>query len=291
MLDSGSDQVDSAKISVVVRSYNEPPELFKECVDSILRQEAVTFELIVVDSSTNSEIKDICQNHETIGYHYIPSTGLSDGRNKGIEVSKYDYVAFTDPDCVVEQLWLKNLCETLNLKAAIVGGKVIPRWLSKPPSVIRNSKLAWATLSLIDIGDSVVEVAKIVGANFAIDKKVLAQVGYFSENLGRRKGTLLGGEETDLCRRAREQGLKVVYTPFAVVEHQIPPSRLTFGWMFKRMYYGGVARALRGGMPEPVAAKRNSYDYIFLAAFIVPYLAGLARGRLSQALTRAERTE
>ena len=288
MSNADSKRLVTNAISDVVRTYNEPTELIKQCIDAILLQKEVTFELIVVDSSTGSELKDICQAQKMIKYHYIASTGLSDGRNKGIEVSENDYIAFTDPDCVVDQLWLKNLCACLHLGAAIVGGKVLPRWLSKPPLVLRNSKLAWATLSLLDISESTIEVGKIVGANFAITKKLIAQVGYFSRSLGRKKGNLLGGEETDLCKRAREQGLKVVYTPSAVVQHQIPPSRLKFGWMFRRMYYGGVSRAIRGGMAEPVAAKRNIYDYIFLAIFILPYAAGIVRGKLSKAQTRLE---
>ena len=272
----------SIEVSVVVRTYNEPPELFKKCLDSILRQEKSTFELIVVDSSNSSEIKNICKGNEGIKYYYIQSSGLSEGRNKGIEVSSNDYIAFTDPDCIVDPLWLKSLCNALsqNPKIAIVGGKVMPNWLAKPPFVYKNSRLAWSTLSLLDISDNCCEVGKIVGANFGINKTLLAQAGYFSPNLGRMKGTLLGGEETDLCKRAREQGLKVIYTPYAVVEHQIPASRLTFRWMFKRMYYGGISRATLGGMAELGTSKPNIHDYIFLAIFIFPYLAGLVRGKL-----------
>ncbi len=279
------ERVNWSEASIVVRSYNEPPELFKKCLDSILRQEESTFELIVVDSSASSEIKDICQAHEGITYHYIPSSGLSEGRNKGIEVSKHDYIAFTDPDCLVDQFWLKNLCAALhgNPKPAIAGGKVVPNWLAKPPFIFKKSRLAWSCLSLLDLSSDCIEVGKIVGANFAINKKLLTEVGYFSQKFGRSKGTLLGGEETELCYKARERGLKIIYTPFAIVEHQIPRLRLTFRWMFRRMYYGGVSRALRGGMPEPGTSKPSIHDCIFLAMFILPYLIGFARGKLSKA--------
>jgi GT2 family glycosyltransferase len=273
------------EVSVVVRSYNEPLELFKNCIDSILRQKECTFELIVVDSSTSNEIKSICQAHDKIKYYYISSSGLSEGRNKGLEVSRHDYIAFTDPDCLVDQFWLKNLYGALhgNPKTAIAGGKVVPNWLAKPPFIFKKSRLAWSCLSLLDLSGDCIEVGKIVGANFAINKKLLTEVGYFSQKFGRSKGTLLGGEETELCYKARERGLKIIYTPFAIVEHQIPRLRLTFRWMFRRMYYGGVSRALRGGMPEPGISMPSIHDCIFLAMFILPYLTGLARGKLSKA--------
>jgi GT2 family glycosyltransferase len=90
-------------------------------------------------------------------------------------------------------------------------------------------------------------------------------------------------EETDLCKRAREDKLKIIYTPFAVVWHQIPPSRVKLGWMAKRVYYGGINRGLVGGRPVPYKTKSNVisiYDCVFLMVFIIPYLLGIVRGVL-----------
>ena len=270
---------DFAEISVVIRTFNEPESILRECIESVVKQEEVSADIVVIDSSNGDYIKNMCEDYEQIRYFYISSTGLSDGRNKGIEVSNHRYVAFTDPDCVTGQFWLKELYQAFKTGASITGGKVLPRWLSKPPVLLKKSQLARSNLSLLDLGGRIIEVGKIFGANFAIDKAIVHKTGNFSRNLGRVGGTLLSGEETDFCKRARLHGFKVVYTPYAVVEHQIPSSRLTFKWSFKRMYYGGLSRAVRGGNPEPISTKYNTYDYIFLAIFFLPYLVGMLRGK------------
>jgi hypothetical protein len=91
---------------------------------------------------------------------------------------------------------------------------------------------------------------------------------------------LLGGEESDLARRARARGLDVVYEGRAVVHHQILPERISYRWIFRRLFYAGLSRALLTGAPSPSQPMTRN-DYLALP-FVLPwYAAGYLCGRFS----------
>ncbi len=269
-------------ISVIVSTYDDPIDLLDKCLNSLLPQKRVR-EVIIVDSSKNDDIKKFCYSlgNNKINYVYAPPRGLSEARNKGDSVARMNIIAFTDSDCIADNNWSENIFLSFKIAkdVAIAGGKVLPRWISKPNMILYNSAIAQGFYSLFDMGEELKEVHQIFGGNFAINKCLVTDQ-LFSSNLGRGKGNLLGGEETQLCRNVEMKNLKIIYNPLAIVLHQIPQERSKIGWMWKRMYYGGINRAIGGGRPTPkvVSVSYNFYDAIFLIIFIVPYLYGLLKG-------------
>lgn len=270
-------------ISVVISTYDDPINFVDQCLKSLLHQEKIC-EIIVVDSSKKDDIKKFCNSvgNRKISYIYTPPKGLSDARNKGITISKKNIVAFTDADCIVDENWAKNIFlsfEKDNNNIAIVGGKVLPKWISKPNNILYNSAIAQGFYSSFDMGEELREVHQIFGGNFAINKNLVTDQ-FFSPELGRGKGNLLGGEETQLCREVENKKLKIIYNPLAIVLHQIPEERSKLKWMWKRMYYGGINRVTVGGMPTPKTVNfvsYNLYDIIFLMIFITPYIYGMLK--------------
>ena len=286
-------------ISVVVSTYDDPMNFVRQCVDSILPQKNVG-EIIIVDSSKKDEIRTFCKylGNDKINYVHVPPRGLSDARNKGVEIAKNDIVAFTDSDCIIDENWAYNICISFGLfnnsftdslvysptkDVAIVGGKVLPKWLSKPNKILLNSVIAQGFYSLFDMGEELKEVEQIFGGNFAIDKNLITGK-LFSTDVGRKKGNLLGGEESMLCMHTRDIGLKIIYNPKIVVWHQIPEERSKSSWMWKRLYYGGINRASVGGKPTPrvVNSPYNICDAVFLMIFITPYIYGFIKTRLEK---------
>jgi glycosyltransferase involved in cell wall biosynthesis len=277
------DGINTGEISVVVSTYDDPINFVVQCINSLLPQEKV-YELIIIDSSKKDEIKKLCHslNNNKINYIYTPPKGLSDARNKGVLVAKRSIVAFTDSDCIPDKNWAENIYLPFEIAEdiAIVGGKVLPRWISKPNSVLYKSAIAQGFYSSFDMGEELKEVHQIFGGNFAINKNLPIDQ-FFSSELGRGKGNLLGGEETQLCKYVERNKLKIIYNPLAIVIHQIPEERSKLKWMWKRMYYGGINRAIVGGKPTPKTVNfisYNLYDVLFLIIFIVPYIYGLLNG-------------
>lgn len=293
--DDDNDEINDG-ISVVVSTYDDPINFIDQCINSLLCQEKV-FEVIIIDSSKKDDIKKFCQslkndNNNKINYIYTPPKGLSDARNKGMNVAKKNTVAFTDSDCITDKNWAKNIyisfyASTKNNVAenvAIVGGKVVPRWISKPNKILSNSAISQGFYSLFDMGEELREVDQIYGGNFAINKSLI-EGSLFSTELGRKKNeNLLGGEETRLCKQAKKNNLKIIYNPDAIVWHQIPEERSNFRWMWKRIYYGGISRVIVGGRPTPkeVNIPYSIYDAIFLMIFIFPYTYGIIKAGLNK---------
>lgn len=96
-------------VSIILPTYNRA-HCIKESIDSILNQSYPYFELIIIDDcstdNTTALISDI--KDERISYYVNEQNhGPSYSRNRGIELAKYDYVAFQDSD----DLWLPDKLE------------------------------------------------------------------------------------------------------------------------------------------------------------------------------------
>ncbi|MCX5811253.1 MAG: glycosyltransferase [Proteobacteria bacterium] len=89
-------------VSVIITTYNRR-RFLKEAVVSVLNQDYQNKEVIVIDDgSTDESILEI----EGLPVKYIlkENGGISSARNKGIEVSQGEYIAFLD----VDDLWMKG---------------------------------------------------------------------------------------------------------------------------------------------------------------------------------------
>jgi glycosyltransferase involved in cell wall biosynthesis len=123
-------------------------------------------------------------------------------------------------------------------------------------------------LTVIDLGHELRELSAgewLAGCNISFDRVSLIAAGGFSTRLGRMGSgsTLLSNEEIEASERVRAMGKLAIYTPKAVVEHVIPPERLTPSWFRRRASWQAVSDLLS----EPELA---------------PDLAAIALQRLSQ---------
>ena len=88
-------------ISVIVPVYNVEKYLNK-CVDSIVNQTYKNLEIILVDDGSPDNCPKICDEYakkdNRIKVIHKENGGLSDARNKGIEVATGKYIGFVDSD-------------------------------------------------------------------------------------------------------------------------------------------------------------------------------------------------
>lgn len=105
-----------SKISVIIPIYKVEKYIY-ECVDSILAQTYKNLEIILVDDGSPDKCGEICDEYKKIDSRikviHKKNGGLSDARNKGIEVMTGDYVAFVDSDDYVDQNYIKELYESI----------------------------------------------------------------------------------------------------------------------------------------------------------------------------------
>jgi glucosyl-dolichyl phosphate glucuronosyltransferase len=261
-------------LSAVICTYNRY-ELLPEAIESLLEQDvpAGLFEIIVVDNSPDKAgAERFGQRYaglSNLTYLVEPKPGLSNARNKGTAAALGRIVAFIDDDARACLSWAKELLHAhaaFDGRAGIVGGPIVPRWTDEKPAWIGEPLLSY--LTVIDLGDELRELSAgewLAGCNISFDRVSLIAAGGFSTRLGRvgSGSTLLSNEEIEASERVRAMGKLVIYTPKAVVEHVIPPERLTPSWFRRRAAWQAVSDLLS----EPELA---------------PDLAAIALQRLSQ---------
>lgn len=91
-------------ISVIVPVYNVEIYL-KECVESIINQNNMQFEILLIDDGSTDNSGILCDQlageYPCIKVIHQKNGGLSSARNKGIQEAKGDYLLFVDSDDIL----------------------------------------------------------------------------------------------------------------------------------------------------------------------------------------------
>lgn len=105
------------KLSIIIPVYHTQDTLAR-CIDSILQQSFIDYEIILVDDESPDESPMLCdkyaQKHENIKVIHKRNGGLSDARNAGIEKAKGEYITFIDSDDAMQKGSLLPLMKELD---------------------------------------------------------------------------------------------------------------------------------------------------------------------------------
>jgi GT2 family glycosyltransferase len=224
-------------ITVAVCTRDRPDHL-RDALQGLADLDYSQFELLVVDNNPTSgltpPVVDAFQSSTNIDVRIVeaPGQGLSIARNVAIRSAQHDVVAFTDDDVVVDEFWLKNLAYGFSRdpRVACVCGMVPSAELVTPAQSYFDRRVGWARgcepavfdLAVPPPGDPLfpMRVAQFgTGANFAVRRDVLIELGGFDEGLG-IGSPAGGGEDIDIFVRILLAGHVLVREPAAVVWHR-----------------------------------------------------------------------
>jgi glycosyltransferase involved in cell wall biosynthesis len=208
-------------ISVVIPTHFRPTKLEK-LLDSLVNQTypKENFEVIVVPSSNDSGLEIVNQFNNSLDLVVspIPSDpykGKSPSlkRNHGVSVSRGEWIAFTDDDCVADSKWLENISNHISDDISGIEG------------LVRIPEPDAPTLTYKGI------------------KRLSTPGGYQTCNIAYNKIDFLNAdgfdltfpfylEDTDLGWSILEQGGKIIFADDVIIEHPVPisePERLISG--------------------------------------------------------------
>ena len=236
MMENNANIID---LSVIIISYNTRDYL-SDCLKSVLKQQGITFEIIVVDNnSTDGSRRMVAQAFPRVKL-IANSENLGFGRanNQALKICRGRYVYFLNPDTVTEPDCFITMLRFMeeNPGIGLAGTKMLYPDHSFHPSVGdgypggRRARKIMPTLP----GD----IAWVLGASMIAPIEVIKAMHGFDERF------FLYGEEQDLCLRIRKSGLRIGYISDAVVIH-----------------WGGKSE--RNNLPADVWAKKIKAEYLF----------------------------
>ena len=111
-------------ISVIIPVYNTEKYL-QRCVNSVIRQQGVTIEIILVDDGSTDASPKICDDYAArysfITAIHIQNSGPATAKNEGFKIAKGNYIALTDSDDKMEpQMLYKMVTAGYNHDADII---------------------------------------------------------------------------------------------------------------------------------------------------------------------------
>jgi GT2 family glycosyltransferase len=243
------------RISVVIATYNRA-ELLTECLEHLSRQRfAQDDEVIVVDNgSTDRTPRVIAEAQQSFPVHLRHLVEETPGKSNAIAAAlasaQGDVLAFTDDDVNVDHDWVEEIRRAMNDPGvALAGGPVAPRWETKPPPWLRAAaddygRLA-APLGLLNYGTQSFPLGPrtALGGNLIVRAEVLQKLGGYAAHLGKLRGTLLSGEDHELCMRVQNAGFRAVYWPELRVTHWVPAERMRGRYAMSWFYWSGITHA------------------------------------------------
>ena len=197
-------------LSIIICTYNRV-DFLKKCIDSILKQISTNngIEIVVIDNNCNDGTKEYINslNFTYINYFLENKQGLSHARNKGIEVSKGDFLAFVDDDATIDEKWLKSLLYHLKNQNInhIYGGPIFPNFEVKCPKWIDDGYFIRKFKSSDGYLDKLTAQDGFSGGNMCIPKNIFDKVGFFNTDLGMQGKEMGLGEESELFFRIHNQ--------------------------------------------------------------------------------------
>lgn len=232
--DVSPEPVTQQPISIVLCTRDRPEHLAR-ALASIRELAYRQFEVVVVDNAPATDAT--ARVVDGIGDERIrrvlePTPGLSNARNTGLRAARHEIVAFTDDDVVVDHRWLEGLARGFARgdDVTCVCGLVPSGELRTAAQGYFDQRVSWAgtlrprSYSLADPPDDMplfpFQVGRFgTGANFAVKRSRIIELGGFDEALGVGTPTC-GGEDLDLFFRVIAAGDTLVNDPAAIVWHR-----------------------------------------------------------------------
>ena len=243
-------------ISVVIATYNRAP-LLADCLRSLQAQSYEPGDEVVIadNGSTDGTARLISETRPTfpvpLRYVHEPRAGKSHALAAALTGCNADVLALTDDDVRVAPDWLSRIRRVMTESGAkLVGGRVLPLFGSRVPDWLELADLHGfgrmaSPLALLDYGPTRLPIGPraILGANMAVERRVFHAAGGFAGSLGKLRGTLLSGEDDQLCQQVQAAGHLALYDPTIVVHHVVPAERLRVGYFLRWFFWSGVTHA------------------------------------------------
>jgi glycosyltransferase involved in cell wall biosynthesis len=219
------------RITVAVCTRDRPQDLVR-CLEALQTLDYPDFEVLVVDNAaTSTATRDLLRTRFPV-FRYVEEhrPGLNWARNRALQETSTDLIAFTDDDVVPDASWLLRIAEVFeDQEVAAVTGLIAPFELQTDSQLHfeaiggfgRGFRKAWHRIDPSGAHPDVYHLGAGrfgAGANMSFRTHVLREIGGFDPALDVGTSTE-GGGDLDAFLRILHEGRTLVYEPAAITWH------------------------------------------------------------------------
>jgi succinoglycan biosynthesis protein ExoM len=237
--ENSANRLTTEHISVCICTYKRP-QLLNRLLQDLARQETdglFTYSIVVVDndklSSAEAVALEFCNSSSiSLTYCVVPEQNISMTRNKAIESSRGDFVAFIDDDEFPVQRWLVNLYSARKQYGVDgVLGPVKRHFDVTPPKWVLDSNF---------YDRKTYPTGTRVNYKEGRTGNVLLKRSIFEDIVPAFRPEFRGGEDTDFFTRSTKKGYKFVWCDEAIAYETVPPIRWNKKFLLRRALLRGA---------------------------------------------------
>lgn len=232
------------KTSVVIITRNRDESLYR-CLNSLIKQQLLPTEVIVVDNASNDNTKNVVSSFQkelNLKYLYEPVKSIPKSRNKGLNAARFDLILILDDDCVANRNWVDriNNAHQRNPTATVIQGYTVSIPKNSIYSLImqqyRSSRIANGLHFnkpelFFDSNNISIKRNKLIKLNLHFDETIIG-----------------GGSDLDFAARIINNGGTILFDEKIVVYHKERNNLLAF--LFQRYERGKTPVKLKRRWPE-----------------------------------------
>lgn len=155
-------------ISIIIPCYNAQ-DYIEECVASAFNQSYKNIEVICIDNNSTDQtwakLLQLKNKYPQLVIDKETKPGASAARNKGLSLSKGDWIQFLDADDLLLPDKILHQAQLINSKISFIVGNF---FINEKPQMIRSNDSIWTLLATTGIGNTCANL---------FSKKILVQVG------------------------------------------------------------------------------------------------------------------
>ncbi len=235
-------------ISVIICASAEIENL-RQNLTAVLSQDYPQFEVIVINDGNTDESADyltlLSEKYRNLYHSFVPDSSRYISRKKlaltlGIKASKYDWLVFTEANCMPESdQWLRTLARNFTSRAQVVlgysGYKYNKGWLHKR-AAFDNLFTSMRYLACALAGHPYMGI----GRNMAYRKELFYEQKGFSAHLNLQRG----GDDLFINQVATAENTRIEIDKNAIIS--IQPISVAKDWREEKIGYRSTAKHYHG---------------------------------------------